>query len=216
MDDELLAQQADDGRSVTPSGVRPVAPNDNLLRLVAASVLTRTGEHYFDSLLRLLSAQFDVALALVGVYEPEAPATIASIVTFQHGRRIENLRYEVHGTPCETLWSAESVCVYPHAVADLFPLDTTLDEVGAQGYVGMPLLDRDGSVMGNMALITASPIEDAETIAATMKVFRRRSALELEHLLAVRRAHESAAQLEDDALDEGFSLADFVRRLDFS
>lgn len=208
MDDELRIQASDTARSA--------APTDGLLRVVAASVLTRTGEHYFDSLLRLLSAQFDASLALVGVYEPEEPGTIASLVTFQHGQRIENLRYEVHGTPCETIWSATSVCVYPHGVADLFPLDTTLDEVRAEGYVGMPLLDRDGEIIGNIALITAGPIEDAEGAAATLKVFRRRSSLELEHLLAVRRAHESAALLDDDVLDEEFSLADFVRRLDFS
>lgn len=186
---------------------------DSLVKLVAASVLTRSGEPYFDSLLRLLSAQFELRLALVGVVDRESHM-VETLVNFEHGRRAENFHYELQGTPCETVMSPRSICVYARNVAELFPRDTTLDEIDAEGYVGMPLLDREGEMIGLMALITSSPLEDAESVAGMLKVFGRRSSLELEHLVAVRRACASAEVLAEAAESEEFTLADFIRRIE--
>lgn len=191
----------------------PQSQADSLVKLVAASVLTRTGESYFDSLLRLFSVQFDMQLGLVGAID-SAGENIGTLVTFERGRRVANFGYPLKGTPCETIFSPTQICVYPQDVAELFPADEILDEIGAVGYVGMPLFCRDGEAIGILALCSATPIMDPEGIAAMLKVFGKRSSIELEHLLAVQRAHASAALLEQAAHDEECSLADFVQRLD--
>lgn len=203
---------------VSPDAYGPVSKaatghSSTLVKLVAASVLTRSGESFFDSLLRLLAAEFDVKIGLVGIADTKWEA-VETLVAFAEGQRAANFSYTLRGTPCETVVSPSQVCVYPAGVADMFPSDSVLDDLGAVGYVGMPLFNRDGETMGLMALVTDARIEDADAVAAMLKVFGRRASLELEHLLALRHAAEGAARLEHNAMAEELTLAEFVEQLE--
>lgn len=167
-----------------------------LTRLVAAQVFRTGGAEFFDALARFLNAAVDADLVFVGVLDPQEPGIVNTKVTFEAGERVENFRYDIEGTPCSTVVGPQNLCVYPDYVTELFPEDTGLTQMGARGYAGMPLLDRDGKMIGICALVTINPIEEPQSLISLMRLFGNRAALELERALAIRAATDEVAEIE--------------------
>ena len=62
----------------------------------------------------------------------------------------------------------------------LFPTDPQLAELGAEGYVGAPLLDSNGRCLGLICAITREPLANPKLAEAVLQIFAERAAAELE------------------------------------
>jgi len=173
-----------------------------LTRLVVAQVFRTGGAQFFDALARFLNTAVDADLVFVGVLDPREPGVVNTKVTFADGERVENFSYQIEGTPCSTVLGPQNLCLYPDNVAELFPEDAALVEMGAHGYAGMPLIDRNGKVIGICALVTREPIEDPPSLIRLMRLFGNRAELELERALAIRAATEEVVEIERLSLEE--------------
>lgn len=158
-------------------------------------VFDQHGAEFFDGIAHFLYSMAGAELVVVGRIAPGDGDQIQTISRYFGGERTPNKIYALADTPCGSVMGPQSLCVYPSHVAELFPQDTGLAEMGAQGYLGMPLFDHDGTKIGIMALITVEPIDDLETLSAVLKLVGARASIELEYALAVREASANATEL---------------------
>ncbi|GIV11554.1 MAG: hypothetical protein KatS3mg020_1045 [Fimbriimonadales bacterium] len=93
------------------------------------------------------------------------------------GELREPFNYTLPGTPCENAVIA-GVCFYPRNVQALFPQDKQLQELGLESYLGAPLRDSFGRVIGIFWLADVKPIPDLSPIR------------DLFQTMAVRASHE--------------------------
>jgi PAS domain S-box-containing protein len=110
----------------------------------------------------------------------------------------------VDGTPCQAVVDGRRLVHYPDRVVELYPDDPDLRDMGAVSYMGVPLFDRDGQVMGNLAVLDTRPMPDEPRVLAVFQIFAARAAAELRRQRAeaeVCEREERLRRLVDSAMD---------------
>ena len=112
----------------------------------------------------------------------------------------ENFRYDLTGTPCAEVVGVTS-CAYPRDVARLFPEDVLLADMGIESYVGLPIHDEGGRVLGLIVLLSQEPMTVDAVIGALslMLAGLPRIRVELERR---RRDRDVQALLNSIAIDQ--------------
>lgn len=123
---------------------------------IAMSALVETlaghvEQDFFDRAVRQLCAFLGCEMAFIG--ELGKDDTIQTLAMVQDGALKPPVRYRISGSPCLESMSREA-CIYPEGVQDAFPANAMLRQLGAQGYLGMPLRDRHGEIIGVMAALS--------------------------------------------------------------
>lgn len=96
---------------------------------------------------------------------------------------IENFKYELKNTPCENVVKNQ-ICAYPEHIQQLFPLDTILTDMGIESYLGAPLVDSTGRVLGLIAVLSRKPLQNIQLMEEILKIFAVRASSELERKLS--------------------------------
>ncbi len=207
----IPASPATYGEAVISDGLSP--ETEALLKhYVRSSVLSQTGEGFLDGIVRLLWAEIDARLVLVGIVNDDE-GRVDTRVTFRDGIRSSNYSYVLAGSPCETVVGPLQACVYPDHVAERFPEDAALADSGAESYVGLPLFDRLGNRIGVMVAISNSPMEQPAAVVDTMRFFARRAALELEQIRAVESAQADLEKVREDIASAEAEMDAMLKRL---
>ncbi len=64
----------------------------------------------------------------------------------------------------------------------MFPLDAGLRTMNVHAYIGAPLADSLGRVLGLMAAMRSRPLKDVERARCLLQIFGGRAAMELERM----------------------------------
>ena len=86
----------------------------------------------------------------------------------------------------------------------LYPNDPEVAEVGAVSYMGMPLIDVDGRILGHLAIVDRRPMPEEPRVHALFRIFAARATAELQRLRAesqAREREEKLGRLVDSAMD---------------
>ena len=89
------------------------------------------------------------------------------------------------------------LCHHPHGVREQFPGDRLLVDLGIESYLGVPLLDGDGRVLGHLAVFDERPMPPEPRRLFIFRIFAARAAAELERLRAEQRLVESERRYRD-------------------
>lgn len=173
------------------------ATAENALRDIAHGFSTVSSANYFTELVQYLSNTLGVRYVLVGGVEQETGDTVQTIAVCENGEIVENMSYNMEGTPCHNVYKNE-LCYYPADVQDQFPKDDLLKEMGVNAYAGIPLLSSKGTPIGILSVLHDTPFENQSIIESTLQVFATRSAAELERLL-IGKELEASRRLLDEA-----------------
>ncbi|MBV8881627.1 MAG: PAS domain S-box protein, partial [Planctomycetaceae bacterium] len=175
---------------------------ENALRLVLEGTAAVTGGSFFRSLARHLASALDVRIACV--VQKSGRAGFARTLSFWNGTDFaEPLEYALEGTPCEDVFAGEA-CSYGHDVQRLFPQDRLLADVGAECYLGVPMMDSSGSVVGLISVMDVKPASDEGRKLSILKIFAARAGAELERQQgeeALRQSEERWRSLVQNAPD---------------
>jgi formate hydrogenlyase transcriptional activator len=126
----------------------------------------------------------------------------------------QSFEFDVADTPCMKVVNGE-VCHYQNNLVQLFPLDTPLAEMGAESYLGVPMLDRNGRVIGHIAIIDDKPMERDERAIDLVKIFAARAAAELKRQRAeteLQAALEQVRALQKKLEAENVYLQEEIRK----
>jgi formate hydrogenlyase transcriptional activator len=157
---------------------------EHLVFEIATGVSAETGDAFFRSLVRHLARALHASYVFAGALDP-ASERIATLAV--HGPPIDEefLDYKLSESPC--VLTVKGPCSYVSGVRKLFPQDRLLAALGAEGFVGSPMLDSSGRFLGVICAVTQQPLENPKLAEALLKIAAVRAAAELE-----RKNYETA------------------------
>lgn len=175
----------------------------DLLSLVVAGTASETGTEFFRALVKNLAAAFGTIGAWVTEYLPREQKLKALAMWLNDGF-VEDYTYSIAGTACQRVVEERGLVHIPERLIELFPADPDLVPMNAVSYLGAPLLDIDGSVIGHLSVLDDQPMPRDERAISLFHVFAARATaehrrLKVEHEL---RAHEEQlSRLLDTTMD---------------
>jgi PAS domain S-box-containing protein len=173
------------------------------LRIIMEGTAGETGGEFFKSLVKNLARALDTRGAWVTEYLHESKR-LNSLAFWLSGEWVEEYIYDISGTPCELVVENKDIFLVPENVIELFPRDPDLRPMGAVSYMGVPLLDLDGSVLGHLAVLDSKPMPDQSRLRTIFRIFAARASAELRRIRAerdVREREEKLGRLVDSAMD---------------
>ena len=155
------------------NGVPPLVACDEIaaLRAIVEGTAHSTGEEFFQSLVRHLAAAVNAHYAFVAEFANPTANTRARTIAFWAKDRIaENLEWTVAGTPCEDVVRG-NLCHHPTRVWQLFPDVKPIVELGIESYLGVPLRDPHGNVLGHLAVFDERPMPEEPRKLFIFRIF---------------------------------------------
>src|SRR5271155_3205293 len=148
-----------------------------LLRAILLGTAAATGAQFFRALVRHLAEGFHVRFSFVGECLPNLRSR--SLAYFQDGRFGKDFEYDLTGTPCMEVVQGR-VCHVPDNLAESFPQDKEVNDLGIVSYLGVPLRGSDGQVIGPLVIFDDKPMPSDPLALSVMEAFAARAAAELE------------------------------------
>jgi PAS domain S-box-containing protein len=169
-----------------------------LLRAILLGTAAATGAQFFRALVRHLAEGFHVRFSFVGECLPNLRSR--SLAYFQDGRFGKDFEYDLTGTPCMEVVQGR-VCHVPDNLAESFPQDKEVNDLGIVSYLGVPLRGSDGQIIGHLVIFDDKPMPSDPLALSVMEAFAARAAAELERERAFkdleRRNEESDERYRD-------------------
>jgi PAS domain S-box-containing protein len=176
---------------------------DAALRTLVEGTATETGERFFAALVDALARALDTQGAWVTEFLEES-CRLRALAFRMGGEWIDDYEYDIAGTPCELVVREKRLVHYPENVVALFPEDPDLEASNAVSFMGAPLIDADGRVLGHLAVLDSRPLPEDPRCLALIQIFAARAAAELQRLRAesaTRKREGQLRRLVDGAMD---------------
>lgn len=173
----------------------PVRRIDRILRRLTEATAA-TGEEFFRALAQSLCQTLGVKCALVGELDEASRGVVRTLGFCLDGSMQNATAYDLRHTPCEAVVTgARRTCFHRSGVADLFPNDQMLIDMGADSYLGTPLLDSAGEAIGILTVVHDGKIDESLDPQMVMELLASRAAAELDRLRSTRALRESERSL---------------------
>src|SRR5262245_33088778 len=176
---------------------------DVALRSILEGTATETGERFFQALVRNLARALNTEGAWVTEYIEEADR-LRALAFWLRGQWVDGYEYQLAGTPCELVIRDARIVHIPENVVALYPDDPDLAKFEMVSYLGAPLLDVDGAVLGHLAVMDSRPLPEEPRCQALLQIFAARAAAEHQRLRAemkIREREEKLVRLLGSAMD---------------
>ncbi len=173
------------------------------LRLLLEGTVAETGTEFFRALVRNLSEALNTTGAWVTEYDAAA-GKLRALAMWLDGRYVEHYEYTIKDTPCAAVVEQRSLVRIPEKVIELYPGDNDLKPLHAVSYLGAPLLDTEGEVLGHLSVLDTKPLPEDPRMVSVFEIFAARAAAEHRRLKIeqeLRRREESLSLLLQSALD---------------
>jgi formate hydrogenlyase transcriptional activator len=171
-----------------------VTPEDLAFRSIVEATADKAGEEFFRHLVKHLALALDVTYAFVAEFAG-SPTRVRTVALWGHGRWLDNVEYDLDGTPCEEVLRGP-LCLHQDDVQERFPRDALLTEMQARSYLGVPLRAANGNTLGHLAVIDTKPIPGDRTFRNVFQLFADRARVELERLRAEAALEQASRDLE--------------------
>lgn len=168
--------------------------SDDPLRILLEGTATTTGERFFEALVENLARALDTKHAWITEYRSDL-RRLKALAFWVDGELLPDFEVDIDGTPCEAVIEKAELVLYPDNIRELFPRSEKLKELGAVSYLGVPLMDLNGSILGHMAVIDDRPMAEEPKRLALFQVFAARAAAELMRIRAESEMEERERQL---------------------
>jgi formate hydrogenlyase transcriptional activator len=185
---------------------------EETFRSIVVGTASATGNDFFPSLVRHMATALRVRYAFITDCDNEKRA---KALAFWKGEAFgESFEFDIAETPCMKVLQGE-VCHYKENLQELFPLDRGLADLGADSYLGVPMLDRSGRVMGHIAILDDKPMDRDPRAIDLIKIFAARAAAELKRQRAeteLQAALEQVRTLQKKLEAENVYLQEEISR----
>jgi PAS domain S-box-containing protein len=176
---------------------------ETALRSILEGTATETGERFFKALVEKLSKALNTHAAWVTEYFPES-RRMKALAFYLNGAFLKDWEMDLAGTPCEHVIDQARLIHFPDNLLNLFPIDPDITSLKAASYMGIPLTDTSGKILGHLAVIDLQPMPAEPRVEAIFRIFASRAAAELQRLqaeAATREREQKLRRLVDSAMD---------------
>ena len=161
------------------------------MRQVQEEIARNRGGEFFPGLVRALAEALSVKYALVSECTDRRRERVRALAYWASGALAPVFEYDVANTTCERVVREAKTIYFATGVQELFPGEAALAAMDACSYMGTPLLDSSGGVIGHLFIIHDSPLPNPDVARSVLTVTAARAASELEHRLALRVVSDS-------------------------
>ena len=183
------------------------------LRTILEGTATVTGERFFEALVENLAKALHTHAAWVTEYFPES-RRLKALAFYLNGSFLKDWAMDLAGTPCEHVIDQARLIHFPDNLLNLFPIDPDIAGLKAASYIGLPLTDTAGKILGHLAVMDTRPMPAESRIEAIIRIFAARAASELQRLQAesaTREREQKLRRLVDSAMDAIIELDEDLR-----
>ncbi len=148
------------------------------LKEIIEAVGGSSGQLFFDKIVLSLASAVGadyVFIAKLG----KNKHTSTTISLAAKGTIIDNFEYDLKDTPCDDV-SNGALCCFTEKVAKLYPKDQLLIDMNIEAYIGSPLYDSTGKVVGLVVALSEQPVTNSKLVTMLFELFSGRIAVELE------------------------------------
>jgi formate hydrogenlyase transcriptional activator len=163
------------------------------LRAIVEGTARHTGDEFFRTLVKNVSAATGVANAFVAEFAG-GNTRVRTLAYWSGGEFRPDVGWDLPGTPCEDVLRG-NFCHHPTGVRALFPDDPGSADV--ESYLGVPLKDAAGAILGHLAVYGDRPMPPEPRLLFTFQIFAARAAAELDRLRMDRMLRESEGRYRD-------------------
>ena len=155
------------------------------------------GEEYFQTLVRTVARVVDTRWAFIAQFSvPESHTKARTIAFWDRDHFAENFEWTLAGTPCEDVVNGK-LCHHTSGVRQKFPDDPYPRLWGIESFLGVPLCDSAGTVLGHLAAFDDRPMPEEPRKLLTFRIFANHATAELTRLQLERQLRDSVEQLRD-------------------
>lgn len=184
------------------------------LQLIKETVTSETynlGEKFYATIVEKLNGALGADYTFLGKLINENK--IETISLYGDGKILKNFSYALEDTPCENV-VGNQVCSYPKDITRLFPKDILLQDMGIEGYVGVPVFNSKVESIGILVSLFKKPIVDSEIAESVLMIFASRAGAEMEHQEIYKKLEQKEFELKNqneeylainEELNESFS-----------
>ena len=186
---------------------------ETALRTILEGTATETGERFFKALVEKLANALHTHAAWVTEYFPESRRLKALAFYLDHDF-LEDWEMDIAGSPCEHVIDQARLIHFPDNLLNLFPIDPDIAGLKAASYMGLPLTDATGKILGHLAVMDTQPMPAEPRVEAIFRIFASRAAAELQRLQAesaTREREQKLRRLVDSAMDAIIELDEQLR-----
>ncbi len=155
--------------------------NEKILRDLCDDIMGLVGGEFFSALIAKLAQVAGADYAFIGKFIDDERSVVRTVAVFADGHHIDNLDFDIKNTPCDAVVK-RGMQIYPHSVLELFPLDHLAVKMEVDSYIGLPLVDSRGEVIGPLAVFSRKPMQNLPLLETALRMFALRAAAELERL----------------------------------
>jgi len=166
----------------------------SVIRNIISSTLPQGTATLLDNLTLLTVETLGADYALIAETLDSGHARSLSLCA--KGKIVENRDIDLLTSPCRELASGNP-CVYEHDVAQQFPNAEWLRHYQIEGYLGIPLLDKQQNSFGFISVCYCRPIPDSVFAADILKLFALQITAELERSRAIDALQDQKQRLLD-------------------
>lgn len=176
-----------------------------LLQTIAKDVSGLQGHDYFETLGEFLSSSLDADMVIISKLS-EDKENINALTAYLDKQKIDNLSYPLSGTPCQTVIE-EGAMICNGDVQERYPDDDDLFKFDLKSYIGTPMYDSDGKVIGHLAVLKRDVFDQTEKTQLIIDSVTSRASSEL-----IRNVHEQIInhQARTDSLTGLYNRAIFM------
>ena len=174
------------------------AGTGTILRQILEGLEARIGEQFFPSLVQQLATALGVDYAYISELNEEGNR-FRSKAGWGNGQSLPPFDVPAQG-PCETVLTRQ--CVHhPDQLRALYPQVPLLQEIKAESYCGVPIVDSKDRVVGHLAIMDSKPMPDHVRALSILGIFAVRASAEFDRLRFEQALRKSDLMLRK--IDEG-------------
>lgn len=142
---------------------------EQTIRQIETKIHASDAPDYFHALVRGLALCLDVQYAFVTEFLPAA-WRVRTLGLWLHDHFGKNTTYSLNDTPCAKVMKG-AACYFPTSIQELFPRDLGLQQMKAQSYLGVPVKNAGGEVLGHLVIMDTRVMHDKPFLLSVLTHF---------------------------------------------
>jgi PAS domain S-box-containing protein len=163
--------------------------SEEALRIVSTELVSLEGERFYRALVQRLAVLLEVDIALVARLKPGEGRVLETLAALEDARVAPNFSFATQGTG----W-AEAALRQPLTIATDAQQRCRGDDYVVRHRIAalaaVPLLDRAGAPVGQLAVMSRRPLANATRVEAVLPLFAVAASAEIERQRSTRRFHD--------------------------
>ena len=167
---------------------------DELWQVVSKGTAAVTGDDFFRALVGHLAQALKAPYAFITECTDFTMPRVRTLASLEHNVFVDSAEWNVKGTTCEMVFQG-AVTYYPEQLGLLYP--EYLNK--RHSYLGIPLPDSQGKIMGHLAIFDTKPTCYEPQEIGVIQLFAARASVELERRQIERVREQSQERLQQCA-----------------